>query len=174
MKEAHVGLPGQIDPKAINRIICSSLEVWSEPLDDFLDQSIQMCQGIVSERIKEALSHWPQTLLQTKTEEICASFFDRLTAEVKTIVGTIYKHELQQPMMLDDAALNTANQKALAMLISRRRESRAVKFLDEQEVANERTPNRQGRAERLAKITDAQLGPDPFAQEVLAMSVSGA
>ena len=172
LKEAHVGLPGQIDPKATKRMIHFSVNVWAEPLEEFLESSLKMCQSLISNRMTAAFSTWQQTLLQIRSQEICAAFFDRVAGQLQAIVGDIYKRELSKPMMLDKEAVNTANEKALAMLVSRRRDHRALKYLEEHEIAIERTPNRQNKAERLAKVTDAQLGPDPYAQEVLAMSVS--
>ena len=171
LKEAHVGLPCQIDPKATERMICASVSVWAEPLKDFLESSVKMCQTLISNRVTAAFSAWQQTLLQIRTQEICASFFDRITRQLQAFIDSIYKRELSRPMTLNKEALGTANEKALTMLIARRRDYRASRYLDEQDSALERTPNRQSRAERLAKITDVQLGPDPYAQEVLAMSV---
>ncbi len=61
---------------------------------------------------------------------------------------------------------------ALNLLKSGRREHRARKFLSEQDSGNDnKTPSRQPLKERLVKVTDVQLGLDPFSQEVEAMSV---
>jgi len=171
LREAHIGLPGQIDPKATNRMIYSSMEVWGEPLDHLLESSITMCQTLVSQQIDSAFVSWQQTLLHSRTREICAAFFDRVVNGLRSTVANIYQRELRKPTMSNKETLAMANEKALSMLKARRREYMAAKFIEDQDSAD-KTPNRQNKVDRMSKVTDAQLGPDPYSQEVLAMSVS--
>lgn len=170
LKEAHIGLPGQIDPKATERMIKMSVSVWDEPLKDFLSSSITMCESLVSQQVKIALAKWQQTRLYSQAVDICGKFFDRVANQLRRVAASIYERELRKPVMFNREALTASNEKALLALKARRRDFLATKFLDEN---IDRTPtNGQAKTDRLSKVTDAQIGPDPYGQEVLAMSVS--
>jgi len=173
LQEAHVGLPGQTDPKAIDRMISLSLKAWKEPLDHFLDSTIEMCQTMVLDQVAQAFCQWPGTLLNSEASDICTSFLEHARGSLRTTVENILKWEMYKPTTYNEEAMKIACDNALSLLKSGRREHRARKFLSEQDTDNDnKTPSRQPFKERLAKVTDVQLGPDPFPQEVEAMSVS--
>ena len=170
LQEAHVGLPGQTDPRAIDRMICSSVEVWKEPLEHFLDSTVQMCQSMIADQIARAFGRWQETEFYSQTSEICTSLLERERASLRIIVDTIYKWETHKPMTYNEDAIRVASDMALASLRDGRRDHRARKLLIDQDARKDKTPSRMTFTERLAKVNDAHLGPDPFAQEVEAMS----
>ena len=117
-------------------------------------------------------AEWNNTLIRSEAERICSSFLQQAMVEQRQIVTRILDWEMYQPMAVIAEAITAATQKALVMLQTRRREYRALKYLERQDSNGNQTPSRQNKADRLAKITDAQLGADPYSQEILAISVS--
>ena len=172
LQEAHVGLPGQTDPKATDRMICLSIKVWEEPLEHFLESTIEMCQSMVSDQITKVFSQWRQTLLYSRALDIRTSFFEQAKESLRTTLANILKWEMYKPTTYNEDAMRMACENALALLKTGRRDHRAKKLLCEQDASKDKTPSRQTLDERMTKVTDAQLGPDPFSQEVEAMSVS--
>lgn len=92
--------------------------------------------------------------------------------EQRQIVTRMLNWEIYKPVAIIAEAITAAREKALTLLQTRRREYRAWKYLEQQDSGANQTPSRQNKSDRLAKVTDAQLGTDPYSQEILAISVS--
>ena len=172
LHEAHVGLPGQTDPKAIDRMICMSIEVWIGPLDHFLDSTIDLCQSMLATQVVKVFSQWQGTPLYSDAGEICKSFLEEARGRLRMTVHKILKWETYKPVTYNEEMMRMMCGVALTSLRDKRREYRAYKLLNDQDASSPKTPNRSllTDKEKLAKATDAQLGPDPFDQEVEAMS----
>lgn len=117
-------------------------------------------------------AEWNNTLIHYEAERICGSFLEQAMVEQRRIVTRILDWEMYKPMAVIAEAITAVTEKASIMLQTRRREYRALKYLEQQDSNGNQTSSRQNKADRLAKITDAQLGTDPYSQEVLAISVS--
>ena len=153
-------------------MIKESVRIWELPTHDFLESTLALCRDVMFGELQKTFAEWKKTLLQDRLIEICGSFLDQAMTEQRENVARFLKYEVQTPRTLNDEAITTASEKALAVLQIRRRENRVSNFLDQQDASIERTPSRQSRADRMAKVTDAQIGPDPYSREVVAISVS--
>ena len=149
-----------------------SIKVWKLPTENFLDSTLALCQETVFGELHRTFAEWNNTLIHYEAERICGSFLDQAMVEQRQIVTRILEWEIYKPMAVIGEAITAATDKALTMLQTRRREYRASKYLEQQDSSGNQTPSRQNKADRLAKVTDAQLGTDPYSQEVLAISVS--
>lgn len=171
LQDAHIGLPNQIDPKATQNMIRQGVKVWEIPTQTFLDSTIALCRGTIFEELYNVFIEWRNTLFHHRIEEICGVFLEQAMTEQRENVARMLRNEIQRPMTLNVEAITTASEKALLVLQERRREYRAAQFLDQQDAGMDRTPSRQSKSDQLAKISDAQLGSDPWSQEILAISV---
>ena len=146
-----------------------SVKVWERPTQIFLDSTLTLCQQTIFGELHKAFSEWKSPLFHQRTEEICGSFLENIMVDQRQIVARMLGWEMQKPMTRNVEAITVASENALNMLQARRREYRASEYRA-QESSMERTSSRQSKSDR--SITDAQLGPDPYKREVLAISVS--
>lgn len=149
-----------------------SVKVWELPTENFLESTLALCQQTIFSELHNAFSEWKSTLFHQRTEEICGSFLENVMIDQRQIVARMLGWEMQKPMTRNVEAITAASEDALAMLQVRRREYRASEYLYDQESSIDKTPSKQSKTDRLAKVTDAQLGTDPYKQEILAISVS--
>ena len=171
LQEAHVGLPGQTNPKAIDQMIGSSIEVWKEPLDHFLNATIVLCQSMIATVINKVFPLWQGTQLYTYAQEVCKLFIEDFKGTLRNTVHKILEWEVFKPTTYNESLMRMMCDSALTSLKNGRREHRARKFLADQDglKENQRTPSRLTFIEKVAKVTDDQLGLDQYAQEVEAM-----
>ncbi len=172
IQDAYVGLPGQIDPKATERIIKLSTEHWSEPVDQFLTLTKELCENLVFQQVQKVFGHRQQTLYYDTILDICRVFFEEAYLVQHRMAEQILRWEQVKPGTLNDEAMNLACEKARVLIQARHREVRTRAYVEEQESKIGKFTTGQARIEKISKITDAQLPPEPFGLEMTAMSVS--
>lgn len=172
IQDAYIGLPNQIDPKATERMIVMSMSHWEEPVNDFLDGTKVLCQDMVAEQVQKVFGKYAKTLFHDRVNQICGLFFEQVMPRQREIAMQALKWEMAKPETFNDEALGLAEAKALTLLQTKRRENRAGAYLDEQEAMTGKPTTGQTRIEKISKISDAQLGPDEYENEIKAMSVS--
>ena len=174
LQDAYIGLHNLIDPKAIEKMIKLSMEHWERPLDEFLTRSRTLCEDIVFQQVQEVYSKYSETRYYETLRQICETFFEKTFSEHRQMVQRVLKWEMSKPKTCNDEAIDLAQARALTLLQIKRREIRAAAYLDEQEAKIGKFSVGQARVEKIGKITDGQLGPDPYKKEIEAMSVSHA
>lgn len=127
---------------------------------------------MIFEQIQKVFGKYAKTLFYDKIMQICESFFEKVMAQQRQLVLRVLSWEISKPKTFNEEALELASEKALTLLQTKRHEIRATTFLDEQEAKTGKTTSGQARVEKASKITDATLGPDLYAKEIRAMSVS--
>ena len=171
LQDGHIGLPNEIDPRVTQSMIKDSVQGWQTPTQSFLDSTLALFQDTIFEQLQKTFIEWNNTLFYNKVVEICDAFLNRAMTEQNENVAKFLKYETQTPITLNVEAITEASEKALVMLQQKRREQRILAYIDQQD-ATDRTSGRQSRSDRMTKVSDTQLGPDPYAREVLAISVS--
>ena len=172
IRDAYIGLPGQIGPKATERMSQLSAQHWDRPLKSFLDQTENLCAELISERLNSIFGPWKQTLLFSQAQEFCGIFLQNAMKDQRDAANRALRLELYKPLTYNHEAMDQAREKATVYLQKKRREFRANEFLDEHEAGTNKPTSGQVRVEKALKVTDAMLGPDPYNQEVNAMGVS--
>ena len=172
IQDAYIGLPDQTDPKAIERMIKLSMEHWDEPVEQFLTRTRELCESMVFDRALKVFGSHQETQYYEQILDICKSFFDDALAQQRQVAKEILSWESSNPKTFNAEAMNMARDKALTLLRTRRREEQANQLVEEQEVRSGKPTTGQARTEKLSKITDAQLPPDVYSQEIIAMGVS--
>ena len=171
LQDAYNGLSNLIDPRAVEKMIILSMEHWQDPLDRFLASTRELCERMVFEQVQMVYGKYFETEYFEAIRMICEKFFTKAFSEQRDILQRVLKWEQTRPKTCNDEAINLAQAKALSLLQSRRREIRASAFLDELEARTGKSTSGQARAEKLTRITDDQLGQDPYKKEIEAMTV---
>ena len=173
IQDAYIGVSGSVDPKATERMSNLSAEHWAKPLNQFLEHTEMLCQRLVHDRVTMALGTWQKSRIYEEVLNICSTFLRDAMHQQRAYANRALKLELFQPITLNKEAMDQARQKQLAYLQGLRREYRAVLHLDDVEKKSGKTTSGQTRIDKVSKITEDQLGPDEWSQEVQAMAVSG-
>ena len=171
VNDATIGLPGQIDPKATDRMIKISMQHWGKCLDQFLDRTGDLCRTLILERVTDAFGTWVQTPFYAQMLVLCDSFLDEVLLQQRQLAKRVLSWEMTRPMTFDEEGMRSATEKALSDIQKKQFNARANIWLEKQE-RNGKVSTSSNRVEKLSKITEAQIGPDPYAQEVIAMGVS--
>lgn len=170
LQDGHVGLPNQIDAKATKRLIRESLSLWDEPLDELLAFTNKACHTLLVERASSVFGIWHGTQFFEVALDVCQGFveetFDRQKASAKRVLDV----ERQTALTLHEDAMRVASKRAFVQLDNACRSERAKGFLMKGDAWDEDWNDRL-KAEKLSKVTDAQLGPNPYVHEIRALSV---
>ena len=172
IQDAYIGLPDVTDPKAVERMIKLSMEHWDEPVEQFLTRTRELCETMVFDQITKVFGSHQQTQYYDQIIDICKSFFDGALIQQRQVAKDILSWELSKPKTLNLEAMKLASDKALMLLQAKRRDWKAHQLLNEQEAKSGKPTTSQARAEKLSKVTDAQLLPELYGEEIKAISVS--
>lgn len=172
LQDAHIGLPNQVDPKATKRMIKASLTGWDEPLKELLRFADQTCLAMILEQAAEAFSIWRGTRFFELTEEICKSFFEEQLNQQVISAERVLDMERRQALTLHADTMRAASERAYVALDSACRNERAKALLNKTDPGWDENLNDRAKADKILKVTDAQLGANPYVHELRAISVS--
>ncbi|MCJ1387566.1 hypothetical protein MMC18_000409 [Xylographa bjoerkii] len=170
IRNGRIGLPGQIDNRVSERMSNIGMQHWDQLSTAFLEKTAQMCLRLVATHSQEAFSIWRQTPLYTHVQEICESFVSQMIEHQRGAVKRCLDMELHKAMTFDEDGMKQSQDKALLTLKAARLVQRAKIRLIEEENKTGKQTNIQAIEERATKIPEAQLGPDPFEQEINVMA----
>ena len=171
-QDHYVGLPGETDPKAIEKMIQLSMAHWEHPVNQYISRTGELCQSMIYERVLSVFGHRQNTQFYGELTDICGAFLSKAIADQLKLVKQILSWELKKPKTLNEVAIEVAKEKAIEYLQKKRRDSLAKAWLDQEEEKSGKQTTGPVRMDKMAKVTDAQLGPDPYSLEIKAMGVS--
>ncbi|KAI9773011.1 MAG: hypothetical protein M1835_006215 [Candelina submexicana] len=172
IRDAHSsGNPLHVDPKAADRLSMASLGHWNTVLVELLDTTDQKLRDLVDRCLIDIFGIYKQTKLFTELSALCDSFLKDLMGEQRKVCQRVYDLEVFKVFALNEPALVNYRAAALADLSEARRVTRTNIYLDDQEAKLGKPTTGQEREVKILKVTDAQIGPDPFAKEVDVMSI---
>ena len=171
-QDHYVGIPGETDPKATERMIQLSMTHWEDPVNEYISRTGSLCQNMVYERVLSVFGHRQNTQFYGELTDICGAFLTNAIDDQLKIAKQILSWELKKPKTLNEAGIESAKDKAVEYLQKKRRECLAKAWLDQEEERTGKQTSGVALMDKLAKVTDAQLGPDPYSLEVKAMGVS--
>ncbi|KAL9019201.1 MAG: hypothetical protein Q9185_003510 [Variospora sp. 1 TL-2023] len=171
LQDAHVGLPNQIDPKATQRMIEKSLVGWDEPLKELLAFTEQTCRAMILGRAADIFALWRGTRFFELVEEVCNAFFDEKLNQQVLWAERVLKIERQEPSTLHKATMSEARDRALRTSKAACRNARAKAFLDAKTPGWNTNLDPQAAKEKMEKVLDADLGPNPYTHELRALAV---
>ena len=172
LQDHYVGLPGETDPKATERMIKLSMAHWEDPVMEYISTSGKLCETMIYERVLDIFGHLQNTQFYSELTDVCAAFLAKAIDDQRKIAKQILGWELQKPKTLNEVAIEVAKENAVEYLKKKRRESLAKTYLDQEEERTGKQTTGLARQDKIAKVTDAQLGPDPYSLEIKVMGVS--
>lgn len=171
-QDHYVGLPGETDPKAIEMMIKLSMTHWEDHINQYINRTGELCETMVYERVLSVFEHRQNTQFYSELTDICGNFIAKAVDDQRNLVTQILSWELKKPGTLNEVAIEVEKDKAVEFLQKKRRERLVKAWLDQEEEKCGKQTVGQARMDKMAKVTDAQLGPDPYCLEIKAMGVS--
>lgn len=167
------GIPGLVNPKAIEAMNKLSVEHWKLPMKEFLTVTRQMLQVVLLQQLDNVFAHYQQTALYLELRRIIVRFLDEAYELHCVHAEENYHIEHSKPFTMATQQLENAHEYCLSALKSRRRIGRVNLFLELQQALNEQEEMEDdAKRAAAAKVTDDDIGPDDFAKEVEIMAVS--
>lgn len=165
-EDSHrAGIPNQIDPSAIEILNRQSVEHWKEIMKLFIHAAHGLVQKILFETLDEVVAQYQQTGLYRALKSIIINFLAGLRSEYCSSALANYNVEHEKPFTMAQTHHKRAMQDALEALIRGCHHSRAKSYLKLRGIASDDE-------HKLNKVTAAELGPDPYSQELEMMAVS--
>ena len=171
-QDHYIGLPGETDPKATEKMIQLSMAHWEQPVNEFIKRTGELCQNMIYERVLSVFGHRQNTQFYSELTDICGNFLSEAIDDQHKLVKRILSWEQKKPKTLDEVAIEVAKDKAIEYLQKKRREALAKAWLDQEEEKSGKQTTGLVRTDKMAKVTDAQLGPDPYSLEIKTMGAS--
>lgn len=168
----YVGLPGETDPKAIEKMIQLSMAHWGHSVNQYISRTGELCESMIYDRVLSVFGHCQNTQFYGELTDICGTFLSNAIADQLKLGKQMVSWELKKPKTLNEVAIEVAKKEATEYLQKKRRESLTKAWLDQEEEKSGKQTTGTVRLEKMAKVTDTQLGPDPYSLEIKAMGVS--
>ena len=145
----------------------SSIQHWNELTLKFLDQTENLFARMILQRLDNVFGPWNSTKLYAILFDTCSAFVRTAMLDQRTASTRNFDLEVYKPMTFNEETIKQASDKAEVLLRERRRRQRADVFLQQNESKNSKS----SWEEKVSKVTDQQLGEDPYKQEIMIMSV---
>ena len=170
IQDAHIGLPGQTDPRAIERIVQLSIQTWEQPLHHFMAQTEDLCLQMIRSHVDKTFISWQRTRLYDNFHNICEEFVkDNMNAQ-KQAAERARLLELHKPMTFNKEAVELAYAKGRTKAEQGRQYHRAKYYIEQHMKDSSQNLTLD---EKIAKVLEAKrLGPDEFSKEVEIIGVS--
>lgn len=168
-------IPNGIDPSVTQRLVKLSLKVWSLPLEKFLIHTEDLCREMFSEQIARSFGRWKSTSLYKTIITLCDEFIKEAMAEQRKHAKRVVQLERDAPTAHNHEVLGAACQRARVEMLTERRAVLVEEWTERNPSA---TPSKgsggkwSGNYSGSVKVSDEQLGADPYSTEVCLMGVS--
>ncbi|KAJ5216073.1 uncharacterized protein N7498_002480 [Penicillium cinerascens] len=163
-EESHrAGIPNQVDPTAIEKLNKESVKNWIVLANAFVFATHGIVQRVLINTLDDVIAQYRQTGLYRELYRVITTFLLRLRSEYLHDVKTHYQIESDNPFTMAQDQHKAASLEALAKLTRARRASRVRTWRTLRGYATDEES-------RLSKVTDEELGPDQFSQELEMMA----
>lgn len=171
-------IPNGIDPSVTQRLVKTSLKVWSLPLEKFLARTEELCREMFNEQIARSFGRWQSTALYKTVIDLCDEFIKEAMAEQRKHAKRVVQLERDAPTAHNHEVLGAACQRARTEMLAERRAVLVEEWVERNPLATplkgnggKWTGNNSG-GMRPVVVTDEQLGLDSYSNEVCLMGVS--
>ncbi|KAJ5959499.1 uncharacterized protein N7479_006649 [Penicillium vulpinum] len=157
-----VGVPNQLDPRAIENLNKRSVEHWGKLMEIFLKATHSLVHGMLLEALEEEFAQYHQTGLYQELRRILREFMSKLRQAHLQLAKDYCKSELEIPFTMAQVQHQTLMQQASVSLKARRHNARAACWLKIRghDMSEEKI------ADKIKKIQPEQLDPDRYSQEI--------
>ncbi|PYH92699.1 hypothetical protein BO71DRAFT_431664 [Aspergillus ellipticus CBS 707.79] len=165
----RAGLPDQTDPKAIEIMNQMSVKHWGDPLATFLTATHTLVRNMLEKQLHDVFIQYHQTSLYRELRRIIKQYMHDLRIEHVEHAQENFNIERNKPFTMAISSLEQATRTAHQFLYSHRKMARCGLYLDSRGKFPKGDPRRDA---ELRKLTDADLGPDKFTQELKMMATT--
>ncbi|KAJ5189399.1 Dynamin [Penicillium cf. griseofulvum] len=163
-----VGVPNQLDPRAIENLNKRSVEHWGKLMEIFLKATHNLVHSMLVEALEEEFAQYHQTGLYQELKRILKEFMSKLRQVHLQITKDYCKSEHEIPFTMAQGQHQVLMQQASNALRTRRHNARASTWLKIRghDMSDERI------SDKIKKIQPEQLIPDRYSQEIEMMASS--
>ncbi|KAJ5383732.1 Dynamin [Penicillium concentricum] len=163
-----VGVPNQLDPRAIENLNKRSVEHWGKLMEIFLKATHSLVHSMLVEALEEEFAQYHQTGLYQELSRILKEFMSKLRRIHLQIAKDYCKSEHEIPFTMAQGQHQILMQQASKSLKDRRHNARATCWLK----IRGHDMNDERISDKIKKIQSDQLGPDRYSQEIEMMASS--
>lgn len=146
---------------------------WTGPMREFLRRTVRMISSELLSLLGTVFKQYRDTALYTKMTEMIRNFLEAKLQELSQYAEETFNVEYSQPFTKNTSYLKLVEKDTLSKYRMTRRNVRVSTFLDRQERQNARKETTgEAREKEMRKVTDSELGVDPYIKEVEMMAVS--
>ncbi|QDS72112.1 hypothetical protein FKW77_003694 [Venturia effusa] len=158
------GLPGSVEPKAVDRLILSALKNWDVPLQAVLLALRGALGNFLGTTLNETLKEWTTTQLYKEMSRTIGIFIELHVGEVQSnIAARALRVERTKPITNDVENLGRNEELELAVFQTARFKARSDAYFD-------KFDGDRGQKRLSDDVIHKTIGPDPFAREVKVMA----
>lgn len=170
------GLPGSVEPKAVDQLILSALVNWNVPLQAVLIALRGALRTLLEVTLNDTVAEWKTTELYKEMLRIIGTFVELHVDELElNTAARALRIEKTKPITNDVESLDRAEETELALFQTARFKERSETYFDKTDAQTGKTTSPENREQKRRTPNEAQmilqkLGPDPFAREVKVMA----
>ncbi|KAJ5316878.1 hypothetical protein N7508_001386 [Penicillium antarcticum] len=164
-----VGVPNQLDPRAIDNLNKKSIEHWGQLTDTFINALHSLVQETLLTALQEEFTEYHQTGLYKELNRILESYLFNLRDQHLKYVQDYWRSEHGQPFTMAQTQHQVLMKQAFETLKARRFNARSNAWL---KVRGYDMTDEKLIADRKKKITQEDLGVDQYGQEIEMMASS--
>ncbi|TIA43598.1 hypothetical protein D6C78_00136 [Aureobasidium pullulans] len=167
------GVPGEVDPLAVDYLRKETVAGWEPPMLEFITDVKQEIQNILDQLLEEACSQWLNTAFFSEAKKIVKVYIANAMRCQLEYAKRALTLEQRKPFTLNTKGFKLEQDNELQILQEGRTTQRLVEKLDAADRAAGRIMVDQIERKKKAKSdlkARADLGNDPFDQEVRVMA----
>lgn len=170
------GLPGSIEPKAVDRMVLAALVYWHHPLETLFVSLRGALTNMFVSTLNESVSEWKTTHLYKEMLHIIDIFMKIHIGDiVSSVASRALRIERIKPITSDVESLDRCEREEREVFKTARFKERSEKWFDRQDESTGKTTSREDRERKRqnkdsAEVIERRMGPDPFAREVAVMA----
>jgi len=170
------GLPGDVEPKAVDSLILITLKHWDTPVYRLVDSLEAALRSSLENTLEVTALEWSTSQLFFEMRRIQESFLSTHLGDLRSnIASRALRLERRKPMTMDEANLQRYMKEQFRVFEDARFEARSNAYFDTQErVMGKEIPKQERERKRLnpaeRESLKLKLGPDPFTREIEVMA----
>ncbi|RDW75287.1 hypothetical protein BP6252_06429 [Coleophoma cylindrospora] len=159
------GQPDNVSYRVKEEYCLQSVYYWERPMETLMTTAFSSLRKKIHEVLKEALKGYNETELYRRSRDALDDFLDKHEASQREKIQQIFELESDMVYTINEPAFNINKARELAILQKARRERRARMWVDK-ENANKKALTKEQMTQAIKRVTDEQLGIDPFKEEM--------
>ncbi len=167
------GLPGGVDPKAVDQMILATLVNWNTPTIELLEKVEKELRAELQLTLNNVAYKWTTTGLYREMQRHFTTFVLMQIQDQRTQqIDRLLRLETCKPITANAKALDEHMSNELKRFTADRFNARAVAYFDEQNAVTGKKVNEEERAKKIQadKELPNKLSKDPYETEVKVMA----